>query len=531
MFIALLATALLASQLGGGLVSAGAQAEECVVAAPTLRQARADYANTCTEPRVDCDQLDATWYCSDRVIGASAPGGARGPASSIGVTPPTTEAPGKQVGSETPDAPDVPEVAVPATPTPVANNACTAEGANLRQAKQRYASQCTEPRADCDPLPAGWLCSSEKMDGAPVPSPTPTTEPPTTPPTTEPPPTPAPTPVGDCDVVSLEAEALELTGAWSVKSDSGASGGQYIVWEGLAREKNNNSPADSMRASISIADAGTYRFIWAMRQPSDVAGDKANDSWVNFPDAERFGPTTGGTYNGFVKVYGNATVDFDYRAQADVNSKHSEIAIEFSAPGTYTMELAGRSHGHQIDRIIIYRDSVSKADAIASTRCASNPAPVPTPSPEPEPTPSPEPEPTPTPSPEPEPTPDDDVVDGDTHPDIVKTIDVPGRNPGGRSWADSYSVGNACYCVTTFDHNIGGIVVDTPDGPKTVREVCDIIGDGPGIEGRPIYNDIQCGNGPPNDAGDEDDCPGRVDIGREGCGQIGPMWNFAAARR
>ncbi len=107
-----------------------------------------------------------------------------------------------------------------------------------------------------------------------------------------------------------------------------------------------------------------------------------------------------------------------------------------------------------------------------------------------------------------------------------------GREPGGRSWADSYSVGDQCYCETTFDHGIADVVVETPVGPRTVREVCDAIGPGPGSEPagedpRPLYNDIQCGNGPPNDASDEVDCPGRVDIGREGCGQLGPLWDLS----
>ena len=125
--------------------------------------------------------------------------------------------------------------------------------------------------------------------------------------------------------------------------------------------------------------------------------------------------------------------------------------------------------------------------------------------------------------------PEPDPTDG-LHPDITRVADIPPeaimRNPGGESWKDSYSVGDRCYCDTTFDHNIGDILVDTPVGTLTVFEACELIGEGPGSEGRPIYNDVQCGNGPANDAGDEDYCPGRVDIGREGCPQIGPVWNF-----
>ncbi len=108
--------------------------------------------------------------------------------------------------------------------------------------------------------------------------------------------------------------------------------------------------------------------------------------------------------------------------------------------------------------------------------------------------------------------------------------DVQGQ-PGGIGWADSYSVDGRCYCASSFDHNIGGIEVDTPAGSRTVMEVCEAIGPGPGIEGNPIFNDIQCGNGPANDAGDEDWCPGRVDQGEAGCCVAGPRWDLSVFER
>lgn len=112
--------------------------------------------------------------------------------------------------------------------------------------------------------------------------------------------------------------------------------------------------------------------------------------------------------------------------------------------------------------------------------------------------------------------------------DNTAMLDVPGRSGvNSTSWTDSYSIGNSCYCQTSFDHNIGDKIVTTPLGQVTVREVCELLGDGPGgSAGRPLYNDIQCGNGPPNDAGDEGDCPGRVEYGKTGCKYIGPKWNF-----
>lgn len=111
--------------------------------------------------------------------------------------------------------------------------------------------------------------------------------------------------------------------------------------------------------------------------------------------------------------------------------------------------------------------------------------------------------------------------------DIVQIIDVVGDVPGGERWADSYSVGDKCYMQTTFDHDIGDVEVDTPRGTMTINALFDALEPGPGSEGRPLYNDIQCGNGPPNTAGDEVDCPGLVEYGRAGCGQIGPMWDLS----
>jgi hypothetical protein len=112
------------------------------------------------------------------------------------------------------------------------------------------------------------------------------------------------------------------------------------------------------------------------------------------------------------------------------------------------------------------------------------------------------------------------------HPDVLVVLNVTGGVTPGANWADSYSVGNECFCDTTFDHNIAPYYVETPLGWKTVKQVCDLLGPGPGKTNRPVYNDVQCGNGPPNDAGDEHVCPGRTDIGEAACGHIGPRWKF-----
>lgn len=78
--------------------------------------------------------------------------------------------------------------------------------------------------------------------------------------------------------------------------------------------------------------------------------------------------------------------------------------------------------------------------------------------------------------------------------DVRVVVNVTGDNPK-PNWLDSYSVGDSCYCITTFDHNIGEVYYETPLGWATTREICSYLGPGPGAEGRPVYNDLQCGNG------------------------------------
>lgn len=103
-------------------------------------------------------------------------------------------------------------------------------------------------------------------------------------------------------------------------------------------------------------------------------------------------------------------------------------------------------------------------------------------------------------------------------------------------WADSYSIGGKCYCATTFDHGIGNYTVNTPAGVKTVRDVCNAIGPGPGKSSNPVYNTVQCGHEPAHDDAiiiggqpvkDEKVCPGRVDQGSGGCQNKGPLWDLS----
>lgn len=102
----------------------------------------------------------------------------------------------------------------------------------------------------------------------------------------------------------------------------------------------------------------------------------------------------------------------------------------------------------------------------------------------------------------------------------------------GNNWRDSYAVDGQCFCDSSnYDHDLDTKSARTPVGLKNVVEICNDIksalGEG-SSSGRIPYNDIQCGNGPVNNAADETGCPGRVDQGGSGCLSIGPRWNLEA---
>ena len=53
-------------------------------------------------------------------------------------------------------------------------------------------------------------------------------------------------------------------------------------------------------------------------------------------------------------------------------------------------------------------------------------------------------------------------------------------------WVDSYSVGANCYCASTLEHGFGEVMVVTPMGSLTIKQVCQLLGPGPGKSGRPV---------------------------------------------
>ncbi|MEM6632392.1 MAG: carbohydrate-binding protein [Bacteroidota bacterium] len=161
-------------------------------------------------------------------------------------------------------------------------------------------------------------------------------------------------------ILVIEAESLPIQAPWRVVQDNKATGGAYITWTG----GNSYGKADKgiTAVSITINKTGKYRFLWHMRQPDGVKSDLSNDSWLNFPDA-KFMDKDGKEWKSFIKVFGNGKGNFAWKATADVNHQKSPVFVSFPNPGVYTLQIAGRSERHQIDRMVLFHESVSQGKA------------------------------------------------------------------------------------------------------------------------------------------------------------------------
>ena len=121
---------------------------------------------------------------------------------------------------------------------------------------------------------------------------------------------------------------------------------------------------------------------------------------------------------------------------------------------------------------------------------------------------------------------EDDATDNTPTINVQNDSDTAPSRP--TYWSDSYAVDGQCYCDSAFDHGLNDLAVETPDGMKSVRQVCADISAtfGSGGLNRTYYNTIQCGHPPANNAPDESRCPGVLGGSAADCQRRGATWNL-----
>ena len=198
------------------------------------------------------------------------------------------------------------------------------------------------------------------------------------------------------DVVVIEGEDLPHGGAWTTGTDADALEGGFLMWEG------SNSfgavPSERIPVDIRIETPGRYRLDVRARVGNGTDSTEHNDSWFRIeadqffglqgsapmedhvyprplcedagflssveadPDVVQASCPNGTSAEGFFKVYCSGALDWRWSANTSDSDAHAVIA-RFDAPGVYRLVLAPRSSFHQIDRIILFHEGVTAADA------------------------------------------------------------------------------------------------------------------------------------------------------------------------
>ena len=178
-----------------------------------------------------------------------------------------------------------------------------------------------------------------------------------------------------CEVNGMfvfEVESLDYSGTdWVLRSDvEPYTGSGYLVWDG---PDDFTSVSGEISATVMIGTIGTYVLQWRSLISKGAVSSESNDSWLKVSGAgsvffaEQNGgsiiyprggcPTNscaypnGNSVDGFFKVFQNQLGRFDWKTHTSDSDDH-KILVTISEPGTYTIEIGGRSNGHGIDRLV-----------------------------------------------------------------------------------------------------------------------------------------------------------------------------------
>ncbi|MBC8766894.1 T9SS type A sorting domain-containing protein [Arenibacter sp. BSSL-BM3] len=201
-------------------------------------------------------------------------------------------------------------------------------------------------------------------------------------------------------IAILEMEA-KLAGSWRKESVPDASANSALVYRG---NDSFGAPGSSVITySVRINSPGTYRFIWRNKIgviASSNPSTEHNDSWLKINASDFYGlkgshrvypggsgkspVANGATSGGYFKIFTNV-INWSWSTQTSDHDDHF-IYATFNQAGVYSIQVSGRSSGHSIDRMVLYKEgsySASSAQNLstAQTNCSGGSTPPTTPPP------------------------------------------------------------------------------------------------------------------------------------------------------
>ncbi len=167
--------------------------------------------------------------------------------------------------------------------------------------------------------------------------------------------------------VVMEAESVDLVSDWGIVAPppgdptmAGALGNLYLEWTGSQFFGNTQPPGGVVGIldyRFVIETEGVYQFRWRSKQYSDVGSfDAGNDSYLRF--------ATGEAVDGFFDfsqfhkswVQSKATWSWTTTLEPIHGQHHVNRAARYYTPGLHTIQIAARSPGHAIDRMVLFHE-------------------------------------------------------------------------------------------------------------------------------------------------------------------------------
>ncbi|MGQ7846505.1 hypothetical protein ACUNV4_18635 [Granulosicoccus sp. 3-233] len=153
-------------------------------------------------------------------------------------------------------------------------------------------------------------------------------------------------------VVVFEVEDAEPVDGWVLKTDlEGHLGTGYFEWSGPNSFASSSAGKGNITYHFRIQTAGNYEIRWRSQIAEGDSNTEANDSWMRLATGQDVPEEE--ALDGWTKAFTNTLGRW---AWATRTVDHVSVPIrQYFSEGDHTMEISGRSIGHAIDRVVLYR--------------------------------------------------------------------------------------------------------------------------------------------------------------------------------
>ena len=167
-------------------------------------------------------------------------------------------------------------------------------------------------------------------------------------------------------IVLFEVEDIVPAEGWQLRTDiEEYDGNGYFEWTGPNAFPVSSAGLGTTTYHFRIETAGNYQFRWRSYIAIGESNTEHNDSWVRLTTGEDIPEQH--PLDGWTKVYMNNSNSWSW--SSNTVDHVGEPIRQYFIQGDHTVEISGRSNGHGIDRIALYRyEDVPYNTSVINTR-------------------------------------------------------------------------------------------------------------------------------------------------------------------